>query len=84
MRTAVQRGAQTLYAVSGIGITGWGETPYNVSVGGTDFEDVYNSKEANPAIPLSTYWNATNTGTYRLGQVVHSGDSLERFLRQLF
>jgi subtilase family serine protease len=26
-------------ATHGIGITGWGETQYNVSVGGTDFSD---------------------------------------------
>ena len=30
-------------SVSGIGITGWGETAYNVAVGGTDFEDDYNA-----------------------------------------
>ncbi|MGB6023861.1 MAG: protease pro-enzyme activation domain-containing protein [Candidatus Sulfotelmatobacter sp.] len=50
------------YAYPGIGVTGWGETVYNVSVGGTDFEDAYNASKANPAIPLSTYWNSTNTG----------------------
>lgn len=44
-------------AVHGIGITGWGETPYNVAVGGTDFGDSY--LEAN-----STYWNSTNTKYY--------------------
>jgi hypothetical protein len=49
------------YALSGVGITGWGETVYNVSVGGTDFEDAYNAKEL--GIPVSTYWNSTNTGT---------------------
>ena len=37
--------------------TGWGETPFNVSVGGTDFEDAYNSKEGGAA--LSTYWSPT-------------------------
>jgi Pro-kumamolisin, activation domain len=57
------------YDVASLGITGWGETPYNVSVGGTDFEDTFNSKEANLAeggstIPLSTYWSATNSATY--------------------
>lgn len=41
----------------GIGITGWGETPYNVSVGGTDFEDTY--LNAN-----TTYWNSQNTPFY--------------------
>ena len=41
-------------------MTGWGETPYNVSVGGTDFEDVYNQKmNANGGAALSTYWNTT-------------------------
>ena len=41
----------SLYAYPGIGVTGWGESVYNVSVGGTDFEDVYNAKEANPRYP---------------------------------
>jgi subtilase family serine protease len=41
-------------AVHGIGITGWGGTPYNVAVGGTDFGD--------SALGLNTsYWNSTNT-----------------------
>jgi hypothetical protein len=48
-------------ALPGIGITGWGETVYNVSVGGTDFEDAYNAKET--ATPISTYWNTSNTIT---------------------
>jgi len=46
------------YDVASLGVTGWGETPYNVSVGGTDFEDSYNSKTG--GAPLSTYWSATN------------------------
>jgi subtilase family serine protease len=41
-------------ATHGIGITGWGETQYNVSVGGTDFGDTFAGSN-------STYWNATNT-----------------------
>ena len=49
------------YDVASLGVTGWGETPYNVSVGGTDFEDSYNSKTG--GAPLSTYWSPTN-GTY--------------------
>jgi subtilase family serine protease len=44
-------------ATHGIGITGWGETQYNVSVGGTDFGDTF-------AKTNSTYWNATNTTTF--------------------
>jgi hypothetical protein len=50
------------YDVSGEAVTGWGESPYNVSVGGTDFEDTYFSKTG--GAPLSTYWSASNTATY--------------------
>jgi subtilase family serine protease len=50
------------YAYPGIGVTGWGETAYNVSVGGTDFEDLYNSLEG--GAPQSTYWSSTNGTTY--------------------
>lgn len=50
------------YALPGIGITGWGETQYNVSVGGTDFEDLYNALEGGK--PQTTYWNSTNTSTF--------------------
>ena len=50
------------FAITGIGVTGWGETIYNVSVGGTDFEDVYNASEGGAA--LSTYWNSTNSPTF--------------------
>ena len=50
-------------AFPGIGITGWGETVYNVSVGGTDFEDAYNATKGNPTVPISTYWNTSNTVT---------------------
>jgi subtilase family serine protease len=49
-------------AFPGIGVTGWGETVWNVSVGGTDFEDVYNANEG--GLPLSTYWNTTNSATF--------------------
>jgi len=45
------------YALPGLGVTGWGETPYNVSVGGTDFADSYMHA-------TSQYWNATNTATF--------------------
>jgi hypothetical protein len=50
------------YDVASLGVTGWGETPYNVTVGGTDFEDTYNVKEAGAS--FSTYWSATNTPSY--------------------
>ena len=41
-------------AFHGIGITGWGETPYNVSVGGTDFSDTFFGQN-------TLYWSAANT-----------------------
>jgi subtilase family serine protease len=44
-------------ATHGIGITGWGETAYNVSVGGTDYGDTF-------AGTNSTYWNSTNSSTF--------------------
>lgn len=50
-------------ATHGIGVSGFTSTPYNVSVGGTDFEDTYNATKGSPAIPVSTYWNSTNTPT---------------------
>ena len=56
-------GATIDHALPGVGVTGWGETIYNVSVGGTDFEDTYNAVKGSPAIPVSTYWNSANTST---------------------
>ena len=44
-------------AIYGIAITGWGSSPYNVSVGGTDFGDTF-------AGTNSTYWTAGNSKTY--------------------
>ena len=44
-------------ATHGIGVSGFTSTPYNVSVGGTDFGDTY-------AGTNSTYWNSTNTAAY--------------------
>jgi len=49
--------AHQTQATHGISVTGWGETPYNVAVGGTDFGDTY-------AGTNSTYWNSTNSATY--------------------
>lgn len=49
------RGAQG--ATHGIAVNGWGSTPYNVSVGGTDFSDYYSGT-------ASTYWKTTNSKTY--------------------
>jgi hypothetical protein len=44
-------------ASHGINVTGWGESAYNVDVGGTDFQDTSLGKN-------STYWNSTNGSTY--------------------
>jgi subtilase family serine protease len=43
--------------IYGIGITGFGSSPYSVSVGGTDFGDTF-------AGTNGTYWRATNSPTY--------------------
>jgi subtilase family serine protease len=50
------------WAYPGIGITGWGESQYTVSVGGTDFEDLYNTLKG--GAPQSKYWNATNDANF--------------------
>jgi uncharacterized membrane protein len=44
-------------ATYGIAISGWGSSPHDVAVGGTDFGDTF-------AGTGSTYWNATNSATY--------------------
>jgi subtilase family serine protease len=45
------------YATHGIAVSGYTSTPYNVSVGGTDFGDTYTKT-------TSTYWSSTNGTTY--------------------
>lgn len=55
--------ANAASATHGVGVSGWTSTPYNVSVGGTDFEDTYNASKGSPAIPVSTYWSSTNLPT---------------------
>jgi subtilase family serine protease len=42
------------YAQNGLAVNGFGSTPYNVSVGGTDFND---------GTTASKYWNTTNNTT---------------------
>ncbi|HEV3481366.1 MAG TPA: protease pro-enzyme activation domain-containing protein [Candidatus Acidoferrales bacterium] len=44
-------------ATSGIAVSAFASTPYNVAVGGTDFSDTYASTN-------STYWNSGNTSNY--------------------
>ena len=41
-------------ATQGLAVSGFASTPYNVSVGGTDFDQVNN---------FATYWNSTNDAT---------------------
>ena len=45
------------WSVFGVGVSGFASTPYNVSVGGTDFGDTYASTN-------STYWSSTNNSAY--------------------
>jgi subtilase family serine protease len=54
--------ADDAYATHGIAVSGFASTPYNVAVGGTDFQDVYDADEGGPAV--TTYWSATNSSTY--------------------
>jgi subtilase family serine protease len=49
--------ANAAASTHGIGVTGWGSTPFNVSVGGTDFIDTFNQQN-------STYWSSTNTSAF--------------------
>jgi subtilase family serine protease len=44
-------------ATHGIGVSGFASTPFNVSVGGTDFIDTFNNQN-------TTYWRATNSSTF--------------------
>ena len=49
--------ASYYWSLFGIGVSGFSSTPYNVSVGGTDFGDTY-------AGTSSTYWSSTNNSVY--------------------
>lgn len=44
-------------SIYGIGVTGWGSSPHDVVVGGTDFGDTF-------AGTNGTYWNSTNSSTF--------------------
>ena len=61
-------------ASQGLGVSGLASTPYNVAMGGTDFDQ---------ANVQPTFWNSTN-GVFNasVGERLHSGDYLERFLRK--
>jgi trimeric autotransporter adhesin len=47
------------YAINGLAVNGYGSTPYNVSVGGTDFFYSDYNNAAALAGQLATFWNAT-------------------------
>ena len=55
--SAVSCDANSSKSTHGIGVSGFTSTPYNVSVGGTDYGDTF-------AGTTGTYWNSTNTATY--------------------
>jgi hypothetical protein len=46
-------------AVDGLAVSGIASTPFNVAVGGTDFDAT-----AQPVTPPNQYWSATNTSTF--------------------
>ncbi len=54
---AASSNADAADSTKGITVSGFTSTPYNISVGGTDFGDSYAGTE-------STYWNASNTANY--------------------
>ncbi len=54
---AVSGDADASAATHGISVSGFTSTPYDVSVGGTDFGDTY-------AGTASSYWKSTNSSTY--------------------
>jgi len=54
---AASADANARNATHGIGVSGFASTPYDVSVGGTDFSDTYSAVN-------STYWNAANSSNY--------------------
>jgi len=54
---AASSDADQAYAQSGVTVSGFTSTPYDVSVGGTDFADTYEGANA-------TYWNSKNSANY--------------------
>jgi hypothetical protein len=51
---------QRTYAIDGITSSSFSTTAWNVSAGGTDFQDLYNQTQGDGAYGLSTFWNSTN------------------------
>jgi hypothetical protein len=60
-------GSSQYYAVGGQAVTGWGESAYNVSVGGTDFfYSSYNGTTAAINAQLGTFWTtAASNSSYK-------------------
>jgi subtilase family serine protease len=54
---AASSDANANFATHGITVSGFTSTPYNVSIGGTDFEDSYEGE-------TSTYWSGSNGADY--------------------
>jgi hypothetical protein len=54
---AASSDADATHATHGIAVSGYTSTPYNVSVGGTDFGDTYTGTN-------TTYWASSNTATF--------------------
>ena len=54
-------------ASHGLAVNGLGSTAYNVSAGGTDFQDYYNELESDGSFNRAHYWRSTN--------LMNSGDS---------
>ena len=54
---AASADANASVATHGIAVSGFTSTPYNVSVGGTDYGDTY-------AGTVNSYWSSTNSPTY--------------------
>ena len=62
-------------ATTGIGVNGLASTPYNVAVGGTDFEDDYLNEDFQ-------LLELRQRGGLVVGQIVYPGNSMEQQLRQ--
>lgn len=50
-------------AECGLAVNGIASTPYNVAVGGTDFDDGCESTPCPASNPVTNYWNASNAAT---------------------
>ncbi len=65
-----------LFASQGLAVNGLASTPYNVAVGGTQFDDVANS---------DTYWSDHRGSDHSaVGHQLHSGNRLERKQQRCF